>query len=372
MKSEKITIIGGGNGAFAAAADLTIRGHRITLYEVPEFSAGLTQVIEKGGIDLETHPTNGLKGGFAKLHKITTDIEEALSDCDIAMVIVPSYSLEIIAKLCAPYVRENLIIALCPANFGGSLFFKKTLVEHGCDKHVWIAEFECMMYACRKKDAGSVWIRGYKHDLGCAVFPSENSNEIFERLQYIYPILTKYNNVIETGISNPNTTMHVSLMMFNLADIDNEYDRLFYRECFTPFVQNFLDELDAERLALNKIPGMNINSLNAIFKRWYTYQGAKGEKLQELASSNPIYDYSKMPTSLQHRYITEDVPFGLIPIEAFMKQYDTPHENTTALIRICSSVLGKDFYQEARTLEDMGIKGLDEIQLTNYITHGSY
>ena len=74
---EKVTVIGGGNGAFATAADLTIRGNQVTLFELPRFAAGLSEVIEKGGIEMEAYANNGLTGGFAKLHKITTDIGEA-------------------------------------------------------------------------------------------------------------------------------------------------------------------------------------------------------------------------------------------------------------------------------------------------------
>lgn len=47
---EKVTIIGGGNGAFAAASDLTIRGHQITLYELPQFAKNLEEVSQRGGI----------------------------------------------------------------------------------------------------------------------------------------------------------------------------------------------------------------------------------------------------------------------------------------------------------------------------------
>ena len=68
---EKVTVIGGGNGAFATAADLTIRGNQVTLFELPRFAAGLSEVIEKGGIEMEAYANNGLTGGFAKLHKIT-------------------------------------------------------------------------------------------------------------------------------------------------------------------------------------------------------------------------------------------------------------------------------------------------------------
>lgn len=65
---EKVTVIGGGNGAFATAADLTIRGNQVTLFELPRFAAGLSEVIEKGGIEMEAYANNGLTGGFAKLH----------------------------------------------------------------------------------------------------------------------------------------------------------------------------------------------------------------------------------------------------------------------------------------------------------------
>ena len=119
---EKITIVGGGNGAFAASADLTLRGNQVTLFELPQFAGGIKEVMERGGIEMESFAGNGLEEGFAKLYKITTDVKEALAESDIIMVIVPSYSLETIAKLCAPYLRDGQIVALCPANFGGSLF----------------------------------------------------------------------------------------------------------------------------------------------------------------------------------------------------------------------------------------------------------
>lgn len=88
---EKVTIIGGGNGAFAAASDLTIRGHQITLYELPQFAKNLEEVSQRGGIELEAFENNGLTGGFAKLYKITTDIEEALAESEIVMIVVPAY-----------------------------------------------------------------------------------------------------------------------------------------------------------------------------------------------------------------------------------------------------------------------------------------
>lgn len=367
---EKITIIGGGNGAFAAASDLTIRGHQVTLFELPQFSSSITGVIERGGIDLETMESTGLKGGFAKLHKITTDIEEALAASDIIMIVVPSYSMDTIATLCAPYLRDGHIVSLCPANFGGALFFHQTLRNAGVNKKIWFAEFSCMMYACRKKSPSSVWLRGYKHNLGVAMFPKLGSEPAFARLQTIYPHIVQYGNVIETGMSNLNTTLHTSLMLLNTASIDNAEDRLFYRECVSSSLDNLMDALNKERMSLNSISGVNLLSPVEIIQSWYTHQGAVGDTIVQLQHSLPIFAYSKMPTSMDHRYITEDVPYGLIPIASFLEQLGLDHQVHTSLANMLCAVCGRDFYKEARTLEQIGIEGMNAEKLMKYLETG--
>lgn len=248
---EKVTVIGGGNGAFATAADLTIRGNQVTLFELPRFAAGLSEVIEKGGIEMEAYANNGLTGGFAKLHKITTDIGEALAESDIVFIVVPTYSMDTIASLCAPHLRDGQIIVLTPANFGGALYFHNVMRSAGCTAKVTLVELSCMIYACRKKTPSSVWVRGYKHNMGTACFPSCDTDVVMPRLKTLYPHLKEYHNVLETGLSNINTTMHTSIMLLNAACIDNEEDRLFYRECCTKSLDNLMDALDAERRNLN-------------------------------------------------------------------------------------------------------------------------
>lgn len=367
---EKVTIIGGGNGAFAAAADLTLRGNQVTLFELPQFKTNLDEVFERGGLDMETFSGNGLEGGFAKLHKITIDIEEALNESDIVMVIVPAYSMDTIAALCAPFLRDGQIVALCPANFGGSLFFHNTMKKMGYDKKIQFAEFACMMYACRKKTSSSVWVRGYKHNLGTAFFPSIGSDSAFLRLKSLYPYIKHNNNIIETGLSNINTTLHTSLMLLNTANIDNKEDRLFYRECVTSSLDNILDALDAERCALNEIEGMKILHLADIIKDWYGHQGAKGDKVSELQHSLPHFAYSKMPTTMDYRYVTEDVPFGLIPSAEFLKQLGFDYTAHKALVDVLCSVCSRDFYKEARTMEDLGLGGMNRTEVMNYLRNG--
>lgn len=67
--------MGGGNGAFAAAADLTLRGFEVTLYVEPRSAGRVAAIRQNRTIRLE-----GV--GDAVLRKVTTNLASALRDED--------------------------------------------------------------------------------------------------------------------------------------------------------------------------------------------------------------------------------------------------------------------------------------------------
>ena len=83
--AQKVTVFGGGNTAFAVAANLSLRGHEITLFELPEFAASLEPVQDTGIINL----VGVAEQGAAKIHRITSDVEEAIDVSDRLMLIAP-------------------------------------------------------------------------------------------------------------------------------------------------------------------------------------------------------------------------------------------------------------------------------------------
>ena len=86
------------NTAFAVAANLTLRGHEITLYELPDQSASIEPIIENREIKLE----GVAEHGTASLHSVTSDAEEALAASDLALLIVPAYAHKPFAERLAP------------------------------------------------------------------------------------------------------------------------------------------------------------------------------------------------------------------------------------------------------------------------------
>ena len=86
----RIAILGAGNGGCAAAADLSMHGHSVALYELPEFADSLVPIKERGGIEI-------IDEGFAELDTITTDIAEAMSGASYVFNPVPAFAHQVFA-----------------------------------------------------------------------------------------------------------------------------------------------------------------------------------------------------------------------------------------------------------------------------------
>lgn len=365
----KITVIGAGNGGLAAAADLALRGYDVTLAEHPRFESNITKIAELGGIELEALPSSGLKSGFAKLSCVTSDMERALAGAELVLLIVPSFAQVAMAEICAPHAKSGQIFILTPGNFGGAYDFYRHMVKAGANTEIKVGEASSLMYACRKTSDTGVWLRGYKHALEFAAFPGKDTDFIMERIRNVYPCFVKAKSTWVTGLSAPNTLLHTPIMLGNIANIDNQADMFFYHQATTESVGRIMDAMDEERMALNQF-GFGLQSLASIVKSLYPHQGATGERSWELCHSNPVYVASKLPTTLNHRYITEDLPYGLIPMQHMLRKFNLPCPTITAVVNLIETASNKKFDSEARTLDSLGLGGCSPEELLRFAEEG--
>ena len=82
------------------------------------------------------------------------------------------------------------------------------------------------------------------------------------------------------------------------------------------------------------------------------------------------YQATGTPASLDHKYITEDVPVGLIPMSALGAAAGVPTPAIDALIETVRNMIGKDFAAEARTLDRLGLAGMDLPQIRRVVDEG--
>lgn len=345
MKNKlRFAVIGAGNGGLATAGDLALMGFEVSLNDiVPE---ALAAVSEKGGIEM----VGSVRSGFAPIVKATPNLAEAVKDANVIIVVTTANAHESVAKSLAPLVTEGQIIVLSPGYFGGSLIFKKELDKVGAEK-IDIVELRLLPYAARMVGPGSVGIKGIKKIVSCAALPASRTEAVLKVLKPIFTWMEPMSNILEVGINNTNPIGHVPLTLLSLTAIENmdQREHFDFDAWTTTSSKNLTEVLDQERLQIAKAFGFPQIPRGQWLKLSYTKKKEIHKRVGKVPESS---------ASVPPRYITEDVPMGLIPLSELGKQFGIPTPVCDALITISSAAKGINFYEEARTLEKLGLNGL--------------
>jgi opine dehydrogenase len=76
------------------------------------------------------------------------------------------------------------------------------------------------------------------------------------------------------------------------------------------------------------------------------------------------------PSTLNHRYIFEDIPMSLVPIASLGQHYGVSVRGMDFLIRLGCIVHHTDYWRRGRTLDKLGIGDLSVSELTRYVSEG--
>ncbi len=109
-------------------------------------------------------------------------------------------------------------------------------------------------------------------------------------------------------------------------------------------------------------------------KEWlHKYYGTKGRNTYEAYQNcKPfLVPSEKGPSNFSHRYITEDVPFGLVPTSSLGDLLGVPTPTMKAIIQFASIINDVDYWREGNTAEKMGLKGMTAEQIVRYATYGT-
>jgi len=78
------------------------------------------------------------------------------------------------------------------------------------------------------------------------------------------------------------------------------------------------------------------------------------------------------PFSVNHRYLTEDIPIGSHVFHELGKKYGVKTPVIDSMINLASAMLNRDFYAEGYTLDHLGIGHMSKEELLDYLHTGNY
>ncbi len=360
----RFTVIGAGHGGKGMAAHLSLMGFPVTLYN--RTAENIAAIHARGGIELVSF--EGGPHGFGPLVCVTSNMAEALRDAEIIMVVVPSSAHASLAALMAPHLKDGQIIVLNPGRTGGCLEVAHVLKEKGCLADVTIAEAETLIYASRSDGPAQARIFGIKETVPIAALPATRTKRVLEALAPAYPEFIDGISVLHTGMNNMGAIFHPALTLLNAGRIETAHGEFqFYIDGVSPSVARVLEVLDRERVTVASSLGIRARTAQEWLQMAYH---ATGDSLYEAIHNQPGYYGIQAPPTLNHRYITEDVPMSLVPIAALGERYGVSVRGMESIIRLACIVHRTDYWRRGRTLEKLGIQNWSVSEVTRYVMEG--
>ena len=359
--TRRVAVLGGGNGAHTMAADLTLKGYEVNMCEAPEFKEGISTTLERQAIDLidawgEKHT--------AKLNMVTTDFAEALKGVSYIMMAIPAIGAKRFFNSIIPYLEDGQTIIKWSANFS-ALSFAAILKERGIKKDITLAEAHTLPWGCRLVAPGMVQIMVWVSRLLLATLPAKNIDRVIGDVKNMYPVIAA-ENVLATTLNNLNPIVHPVGTVMNAGWIDSiGKDFYFYRDGNTLSVSRGIKAVfeEVSRLAnavgvkMTEYPEEDFWKKSAIMS---TYTRASFDKEGAVAKISG-------PSSVKSRYITEDIPYGLVPIAKLARRFNVVTPVIDAVIELASVINQTDYYQEGMSLEELGIATLNKEELARVL-----
>jgi opine dehydrogenase len=368
MSIRKIAVLGAGNGGCAAAADLTLRGYEVRLFSRSEST--IAKLAKRGEIELIE---NGITKSAAP-YFMSPHLPPVITGADLIIVASPAVAHEYLARNLANCLTDGQMILLNPGHTGGSLHFANLLRTLGCEAKLKLCETVTLTYICRLREPGSVEIYRRTTNLRCAAFPSKFSGALLKEIQEVFPNVVPAENVLETGFSNINAIMHPAGMLGNAGWIEKTGgDFLYYREGITPAIGAWIDEVDKERLAIVRSLGLSpLRFVDIFHQAGLTTTEARDSGSAYRAIHESAANFTiQSPSSLDHRYIKEDIGYGLVPMAEIGKLSGMRTPVMDALITLASTALGIDFRTDGLTLKKMGLAGV-KLEILLQILHDGF
>ena len=208
----------------------------------------------------------------------------------------------------------------------------------------------------------SCLLRKYVGNL-LAALPNRHTSAILDLISDVYRSMEPADSVLQTSLQNANPIIHPAVTLSNAARIEmTGGDFLFYEEGVSDSVGRLIEALDKERIAIGEKLGITILS-----------DPEMGMRQGYMIEDNYGSGYRRAPgflgigaqPQLDHRYLNEDVGYGLVFMSNLGAQIGVETPGMDAVIKVATIVMARDYRAEAvRTPGTLGISGMSTEELT--------
>jgi opine dehydrogenase len=342
---SRVAILGAGGIGCGAAALLGERGHEPVLWSpsgrgTAAFADG-TPLQAQGQLTAEYHPT------------IAPDCATALRDADAVMLTVPGYGHRAVLDQIAAHLRPDQPVIISSHMSLGALYLAQRLAARGV--RAPIAAWGTTVTTGRRLPGPAVRISNIRDKVDLAALPTTEIDAMAALCRDLFgDRFAPRADLIAVSLSNVNPQNHLGMALCNFTRIEKAETWANWSG-LTPSVGRLIEALDTERLAVATAFGVTVRTVREHFHLSF---GVPNGPVGDAGAILAARDATPGPADLATRYITEDVPFGLVPSTVLARIAGVAMPLHEAGISIFSALYGRDFRAENDLLPSLGLDGL--------------
>jgi opine dehydrogenase len=301
--------------------------------------------------------------GFERVAYAGHDIDEALREAELIYVVGPAYSTEPFGAAVAGKLQPGQTVVVTPSSCGGALAFKKAAGLPINDDTILVAETSTLHYAVRLTEPGRIRVfLKLKAGNLLAALPATQTDAVLDLISDVYPGMEPATSVMQTSLQNANPIIHPAVTLTNAARIEQTGgDFLFYEEGVSDATGRLIEALDKERIAIGESMGIKVvPDPELAMRQGYMLADDYGNAYR----TAPGFLGIGAQPQLDHRYLNEDVGYGLVFLSRLGRQVAVETPTIDAVIQVTSVLMARDYAGEAvRTPESLGIAELSAVKL---------
>jgi opine dehydrogenase len=345
----RIAVLGGGNGAHAAAADLSEKGHEVRWWR--RNAAALAPRITLKDADGERE---------VRIAAACPELGEAVRGAELVFAPDPAFTQEENAARLAPHLAEGQVVFLAPGTFGSYVMASR--IGKGI-----FAETGTLPWLTRKHGPGTIAITARATRLPTGVFPARRKEQAVEKIRKAFPAIEPVEDALSAALMNAGPIIHPPLVLMNAGPLEHFERWDIHNEGTQPAIRRVTDALDAERIAAREALGYKpphfplADHYRADGEEWMY-----GRRVHKKLTDSK--DWRERIVLTEHRYVREDVALGLAFLVSVCEWAGVACPVARGLLALGSAVLGRDLRASGRTLESLGLAKMGRDELRRLLT----
>ncbi|GLQ12507.1 hypothetical protein GCM10007913_44400 [Devosia yakushimensis] len=351
----EIGIAGAGAIAMGYAALLLKAGHSVQVWSP---SGGRTASLLSG---IPLIVSGALEGVFRP--NVCT-IPSALTDCDVIVLALPAYGHRRVLDIIAPHIKPSNIVIISGHLSFAALYLAKVLSNRGLQ--IPIVAWNTTMLTAKARTPNEIKVGAVRSKVDMATLPARLGEQAHKVCVSLFgDRFVMRDDLLTIALSNLNPQNHLGTALCNLTRIERG-EVWGQRANVTPAVGRLLEAMDEERLLVAASFGKAVRTILDHYALSFNVgRTSVVEISQELArrGSDPLG-----PTTLETRYVLEDVPYGLVPTLYLARLAGVAIPLHQSGVDILSACYGRNFSAENDLLGELDL--LNVAVLMDLVSNG--